>query len=133
MDDRIKNEFTKIAKALGWSITFSNGDPGVHTVSREGITHRFAVLSSYSKSGYQALANSAEIVFVSSISYRADSIPKDVKVYPSSDFLYVMTDWNMKALGIEPPVFGDNQPGKQENIRIIEENPLQQIYTICVR
>ena len=129
MDDRIKNEFTKIAKALGWSITFSNGDPGVHTVSREGIPHRFAVLSSYSKSGYQALANSAEIVFVSSISYRADRIPKDVKVYPSSDFLNVMTDWNMKALGIESPVFGDNQPGKQENIRIIEENPLQQIYT----
>lgn len=128
MDDRTKTEFNKIAKSLGWYISFSDGTPGVHIVSREGITHRFAVLSSFSKSGYQMVANSAEIVFVSSFSYRADNIPKDAKVYPSSDFLYVMTDWNMKTLRIEPPMF-ERKPTTHDTIRIIEENPLQQIYT----
>ena len=128
MDDRIKTEFTKIANALGWSVSFSNGNPGVHAVARDGIKHRFGYLSSYSESEYRAIANSVELVFVSSMSYRADRIAKNAAVYPSSDFLYVMTDWNMKAIGIELPVF-ENKPTTHETIRIIEENPLQQIYT----
>lgn len=128
MDSRTEKEFSEIANALGWSIVFANGNLGIYSISRNDITHSFGYLSSYSKAAYQALESSVEIVFVSDVGYRSESIAKDARVYPSSDFLYVMTDWNMKALGIEPPVFNGTEL-KPDTIRIIEENPLQQIYT----
>lgn len=146
-------DLENIVNALGWELselrTNNSHSYIVYQVARadlsESVIHKFARVYSQStdRAEYQILANEVEVVLINSErDYHPDnklcsgcSIP----VIPESEFLYVMTDWNMEYLGI--PVENDTvedaelengqntEKEKFEHIYIVEENPLEQIYT----
>ncbi|MDO5140414.1 MAG: hypothetical protein Q4D40_02990 [Eubacteriales bacterium] len=135
--DRVEKTFSKVANDLGWQISLSSAvDRHSYvtiSISRESVTHTFGYLYSQStdKSVYSALASTVEVIFVQGLSFDPDNVfSKDcaIPVLPDSDFLHVMTDWNMEFLGIQPRETSNVPPAK-ESFRIIDENPLEQIYT----
>lgn len=137
MDSIFEKDFIRIVEALGWN--YSVSDPSdrhkysVVTVIRDSVSHRFGYLyrQSTDRAIYRLLEATVEVIFVPSMSFDSDnSFSRGCKipVLPDNDFLYVMTDWNMEMLGAEPSII--DEPEKEpDTIRIIEENPLQQIYT----
>ena len=137
MDSRFSKNFLQIVNTLGWDFSESTPDDyqsySIVTVRRDSASHKFGYLKSQSTSSsvYRLLEATVEVIFVSSMSFRSDySYNQNCKipVLPDGDFLYVMTDWNMELLGAEPST--TEEPKRERSIiRIIEENPLQQIYT----
>ena len=128
----------------------------VYKVEKNAVSHKFARLYSQStdRAVYKALENEVECIFINGIGFDTEnSFSKNcsIPVIPEAEFLYVMTDWNMEFLGIpldEAVVSVENSTGqaiepasegvvtkrsaggsKSDVIHIIEENPLEQIYT----
>lgn len=134
--DTIEKNFNTIAQGLGWTISRSaahnDNSYAEVTVSRDAVSHRFGYLYSQStaQAVYRQLELTAEAVFVQGMGFDpSNSFSRDCKipVLPDSDFLYVMTDWNMEFLGVEPSQEGSVKE-ERETLRIIEEDPIQQIY-----
>jgi len=150
---REKQDFMKITKCLGWSIKQINSEGlnrcDLHMVEKGEVSHTFGFLQNQStnREYYSALESRAEIIFVGGYSFDKDStFSKECKVpvVPSDEFLYVMTDWNMENEGVEPELLDSESDAnndkrgsrilKRQNqlkktIHIVEENPIEQIYT----
>lgn len=146
-------DMEKIVGALGWTLSELRINNGysyiVYKVERVDISapvvHKFARMysQSTSKSEYQILANEVEVILINSdLDYRPDNTFSNgcsIPVIPESEFLYVMTDWNMEYLGVaaandaveenESESNQNEEKKKSEHIFIVEENPLKQIYT----
>ena len=137
MDSRFEKDLIRITEALGWSYSVSTPSDrnrySIVTVSHDSVNHKFGYLYSQStdKAIYRLLETTVEVIFVQTMSFDSNNSFSQgckIPVLPDSDLLYVMTDWNMEMLGEEPS--GEEKASKEpETIRIIEENPLQQIYT----
>jgi hypothetical protein len=120
------------------------------------VAHKFAILYSQStdRTVYNTLEREVECIFIQGMSYESNnSFSRDCKicVIPEAEFIDVLTDWNMEFLGEVPDnvkdieksivkqartdcendIINENLAMKktQEYIRIVEENPLEQIYT----
>lgn len=141
-------EIRTIAEILGWEITELRSDARhsylVYSVSRkteqgEKTQHKFARLYSQStdRSVYRMLEKEAECILIQGMTFEPDNtFSKDcqIPVIPETEFKYVLTDWNLEFLGaeeseeIQEPV---REIGRKdgEHIYIIEENPMEQIYT----
>lgn len=134
--DRIEKDFSRVADELGWAIApdlvQDRHSYAVFSVSRDSVSHKFGYLYSQStdKSVYRLLESAVEVIFVQGIGFDpSNSFSQGCKkpVLPDSDFFCVMTDWNMEFLGVEPSQ-EESVREEKEKLRIIEENPLQQIY-----
>lgn len=134
--DRIEKDFSRVADALGWAISLASAQDrhsyAVFSVSRDSVSHKFGYLYSQStdKSVYRLLESTVEVIFIQGMEFDpSNSFSQGCKipVLPDNDFLYVMTDWNMEFLGVEPSQ-EEGVREEKEKLRIIEENPLQQIY-----
>lgn len=137
MDFIFEHNLEQITDALGWR--YSVFSPKEHpwydivTVNRNTVSHSFGYLCGQltDKSDYRLLESTVELIFVDPDSFDLiNSFSQDciIPVLPGSDILPVMTDWNMELLGEEPSKMGEPRE-EQEIIHIIEENPIQQIYT----
>ena len=100
------------------------------------MTYRLALLylQSTSRNVYRTLENEVDIILINGMSCDPNntfSAGCKVPVLPEHDFRFVLTDWNLELLGAEPlPVdVSCDEQEKTEYITIIEENPLEQIYT----
>lgn len=152
-------QFDKIVNALGWKLTeiCSNNNHSylVYKVekdatdltqgTKDSVSHKFARLYSQStdKSVYKSLENEVECIVINGITFDENnsfSRGCGIPVIPEEEFLYVMTDWHLELLGV--PCDDDAIPGGSEEnitgtdksddlnvIHIVEENPLEQIYT----
>ena len=140
--ETVQRDFNNITSVLGWDITFLefNEQHGyvVFSISRDAVIHKVGYLYSQStdKAIYRKLENCVEYVFVKGMDFKLDNIfSRDCKipVLPDNDFYYVMTDWNMDYLhvNLKPSAvsYEIKSSTNKETIRIIEENPLQQVYT----
>lgn len=141
-------EIKTIAEILGWEITELRSDVRhsylVYSVSKrteqgEKTQHKFARLYSQStdRSVYRILEKEVECILIQGITFEPDNtFGKDcqIPVIPETEFKFVLTDWNLEFLGAE------ESEGTQESVReigrkdgehiyIIEENPMEQIYT----
>lgn len=108
--DRIESGFNRVAEGLGWTISLSEASNShsyaVFSVSRDAVSHKFGYLYSQStdKTVYRLLESTAEVIFVQGMDIEPNNFFSQgckVPVLPDSDFLYLMTDWNMEFLGIE--------------------------------
>ena len=134
---KIQNDYNEIANALGWNVDIDliNNQHSyvVFSIHRNSITHKFGYLYSQSTSRevYHLLELQTEIVFIYGMDFNNDNLFSQgckILVLPDNDFLYVMTDWNMKFLGKNLSKT-EKERAKRDIIQIIEENPLQQIYS----
>lgn len=135
---KANTDFEKKCEALGWTITVnrqeSSGSYIVFCVTKGQTRHSAAYLYSQSTSiqMYNMLAKSVEVIFIRGLTgYDPENtFSKNcpIQVLPESDFLYVLTDWNMKHLGAEP-IKNPHFRRSKKSIHIIEEDPLRQIYT----
>ena len=138
-------ELNQIADVLGWELTEVRSD-GYHSYlvyqiqRREdpSASHRFARLysQSTSRSVYQQLSAEVEYIFIHGMGFDPhDSFSQGcaVPVLPESEFRYVLTDWHMASLGIAPRFGGETavteETREERVIHIVEENPMEQIYT----
>lgn len=129
--------FGKKCEDLGWAITvYKEENAGSYIefyVAKGQIKHSVAYLYSQSTNRqiYDMLAKSIEVIFIHGIAgYDLENtFSKNcpIQVLTKSDFLYVLTDWNMKYLGTEP-INDSSIRHSHKTIHIIEEDPLKQIY-----
>lgn len=135
--DRIEKNFRIVVDELGWTISLDRADEhssyAVFSVCRDSTSHKFGYLYSQStdKSAYRLLESTVEVIFIQGMGFDPNnsfSMGCKIPVLPDSDFLYVMTDWNMEFLGVESS-HEESMREEKETLRIIEEDPLQQIYT----
>lgn len=135
--NQVTQTFKKTANALGWTISlvsaFDYQSYAVFSVNRESVTHKFGYLFSQStdKAVYRSLEGTTEVIFIHGMGFdpqNSFSQGCKIPVLPDNDFLYVMTDWNMEFLGISHSC-KEEVKKEEEVLRIIEEDPLQQIYT----
>ena len=138
-------EIVHFVELLGWNLNeikcIERHDTLVYSVQKENqqgetVTHRLALLYSQSTSRdvYRTLENEVEIILINGMSYDPNntfSVGCKVPVLPEQDFRFVLTDWNLELLGIETlsEDAGRNEQEQLGYITIIEENPLEQIYT----
>lgn len=138
-------EIAHFVELLGWNLNeikcIERHDTLIYSVQKENqqgetVTHRFALLysQSTSKDVYRTLENEVEIILINGMSFDPNntfSAGCKVPVLPEYDFRFVLTDWNLELLGEEPPLVdvSCDEQKKPGYIRIIEENPLEQIYT----
>lgn len=143
-----------ISTTLGWKLSELRSDTHhsylVYKVEKENkqasVIHKFALLYSQSTdtSVYRSLENEVECILINGITFDSNnsfSRNCQIPVIPESEFLYVITDWNMDFLDV--PLIDDissvtdeitdsqrqKSSGNPDVIHIIEENPLEQIYT----
>lgn len=134
-----EKDVRRISAYLGWTVSISESNDShqctEYSVSRDETLHRFAYLNSQStdRTVYRKLEQRTEVIFVSSFGFKEDNFFSNgckVPVLPDHDLLYVITDWNLAFLGVKPSSEESAvQKRNQNHINIIEENPLQQIYT----
>lgn len=142
-------ELDRMSSTLGWKLTEVSSNSCnsylVYKVEKDTeppvktVIHKFARLYSQStdRTVYRALENEVECIIIDGMDFDTNnsfSRGCSVPVIPESEFLYVMTDWNMEFSGIPlcDDISADMTPTKADNpdaIHIIEENPLEQIYT----
>lgn len=141
--DQVNREFDRIAQDMGWSLKicdeYDRNSYIVFLATKGEVSHKIGYLYSQSteKAVYRMLENSADIVLIHGrgISFEENNCFSDgckIPVIPDSEFLYVMIDWNMDLLGVSPnntSHIPKKEPSRENTIRIIEENPLEQIYT----
>lgn len=135
--NNIKKDFQNVAVALGWTISLDKTHDDhsciIFSVMRDAVVHKCGYLYSQStaKEIYRLLEKDIEIILIPRYGFSVDNTFSQgckIPVLPDSDFLYVLTDWNLEYLGVESFVCNNNKR-EREIINIIEENPLQQIYT----
>lgn len=140
-------EIIRITELLGWNLTeigcIGRHDTLIYSVEKENeqgdiVKHRFAKLYSQSTSRemYRMLENQVEIILIAGIGFDQNNSFSEgcaVPVLPESEFKFVLTDWNLDILGVKPleacECSDTQEECVQHNITIIEENPLEQIYT----
>ena len=141
--DQVNREFDRIARDMGWSLEICE-DHGcqnyiVFLVKNGDVSHKIGYLYSQStdKAVYRLLENNADIILIQGhgMSFETNNHFSEgckIQVIPDSEFLYVMIDWNMELLGVSPVITNPilkKEVSRDDTIRIIEENPLEQIYT----
>ena len=135
--NQVDDGFKKIAIELGWVIsineTYDNQNFIIFSVMRGNITHKCGYIYSQStdSSVFRLLEIETEVILIHGSEVKADnpfSRGCKISVVPDKAFLYVLTDWNMEFLGVESAITAGKTKNR-EIISIIEENPLQQIYT----
>ena len=141
--DQVYRNFSGIVQDMGWSLKIcENNDHHSYIIielTKSNVSHKIAYLYSQSteKSVYRLLENNTDIILIHGhgISFESNNnFSKGCKipVIPDNEFLYVMIDWNMELLGISPAIkknISKKELSRIDTIRIIEENPLEQIYT----
>lgn len=143
LKNNLNIEMRKISDDMGWNIMIDE-ECDLHSyivfsVTKENISHKLGYLYSQStdKSVYRKLESLSEIILIygKGMSFEENnsfSAGCTIPVIPDSDFLYVMIDWHMDFLGVSSTVNVSKSArhfSSEETIRIIEENPLEQIYT----
>lgn len=135
--NRVNNDFNSIAVELRWTISLNeihdNHSFIIFTVARDSVSHKCGFLYSQStdSSVYRLLEKDTEVIFIQGHDVETNNTFSrgcKVPVLPEEAFLYVLTDWNMEFLGVDSAITV-GKTKKRETINIIEENPLQQIYT----
>ena len=135
--NHVNNDFNGIAVELSWTISLNeihdNHSFIIFSVIRDNVSHKCGYLYSQStdRSVYRFLEKDLDVIFIQGHDVEANNSFSQVckiPVLPEKAFLYVLTDWNMEFLEVEPDV-PDSMRKEKETISIIEENPLQQIYT----
>lgn len=132
-----ERDLNKFANGLGWTLSIvsihDHQSYVVFSVNRGSVSHKVGYLYSQStdRIAYHSLECTVEVIFIYGMGFDSQnpfSQGCKIPVIPDSDFPNVMTDWNMEFLGVKPleeaPIILERQI-----LRIIEENPLQQIYT----
>lgn len=135
--NHINDELKKITVELGWVISlnevYDNQSFVVFSIVRDNIAHKCGYMYSQStdNSAYRFLEKVADVILIQGRDVKEDnpfSRGCKIPVVPEKAFLYVLTDWNMEFLGVESAIAA-GKTNNRETISIIEENPLQQIYT----
>ena len=137
-----------IAKTLGWELKELRSNSAhsylIYSASRETeqgerTEHKFAKLYSQStdRSVYRLLEQEVECILIHGMTLeRNNTFSKDcrIPVIPEIEFKFVLTDWNLEFLGVQNSEevqehAKEKRGGSRGEIHIIEENPLEQIYT----
>lgn len=134
---KVNGDFRKACERLGWEITVYEIDDAhsciAFAVIKGGETHRIGYFYSQSTSRqvYDRFGETVEFIFIYGIvGFDSDNVFSRgciVSVLPERDFQAVLTDWNLRQAGVSPYLSIKKRP--QEQIRIVDENPLEQIYS----
>jgi len=143
--NRSVKEMEQKADILGWQLKVIRA-AGAHSyvvceISKNNVAHKFAILYSQStdRSVYDLLSREVEIIFIERMSFdENNSFSKgcSIQVVPQKEFLYVFTDWNMEYLHIpvrkqenNDTLLRNEECDEKNLIVIVEENPIEQIYS----
>lgn len=134
-----------ITDKLGWSLELlyvrDRNSYVVCELKKDSVSHKYAILYSQSteREVYESLSKEVEIIFIYGHDYKEKNFFSDgctIPVIPSEEFLLVITDWNLEFHGISNEGYDiEKAPNKcdskseRDKIFIVEENPLEQIYT----
>lgn len=145
--------FFDIAGRLCWKIVQENDEKTdryyIFRLEKNGAEHRFGFLQNQSSNRhyYEELSNRVEFILVGDSSYNSDSPHSKgcrVPVIPSDEFIFLLTDWNMEMEGEDADETRESEETEideeerkkdkrktyeEKTIHIIEENPIEQIYT----
>lgn len=138
----VKDNFSKIARDMEWNLSIceEHGYESyiVFSMGKKDISHRIGYLYSQStdKSIYRLLEKTADVILIHGrgISFDREnqfSAGCTIPVIPDNEFLYVIIDWTMELMGCSPIINPTQKKSfsRENTIKIIEENPLEQIYT----